>query len=343
MNWKYTIVAAGLTLATSSGAAFADGELHIYNWGNYTSPDLIKKFEAAYNVKVTLTDYDSNDAALAKIRAGGHGFDIVVPSANFVPIWVKEGLLLESRPDQMENFKNVDTKWIDVPWDPGRHYTVPWQWGTTGSVVDTSAYKGDVNTSAIWLDPPDELAGKINVAPEMNDVFYAAIRYVGGTWCTNDKEVLKKVRDKLKAAKPKWIAMDYGLEKFDTNDYDAAFYWNGAAFRARETTPTVRFGFPKEGYSVFMDSVAILKDAKNPENAKLFQNFIMTPENAALISNFATYANGIKGSEKFMRDGLRDAPELNIPAELQAAGGWQEICPAETTEIYSKIWKDLLK
>jgi hypothetical protein len=63
---------------------------------------------------VTITDYDSNDTALAKVRAGGHGFDIVVPSANYVPIWVKEGLLLEARPDQMENFKNVDERWVNV-------------------------------------------------------------------------------------------------------------------------------------------------------------------------------------------------------------------------------------
>ncbi len=108
-------------LLAFAGMAHADGELNIYNWGDYTNPELIKKFEEAHNVKVTITDYDSNDTALAKVRAGGHGFDIVVPSANYVPIWVKEGLLLEARPDQMENFKNVDARWVDVPWDPGRH------------------------------------------------------------------------------------------------------------------------------------------------------------------------------------------------------------------------------
>jgi len=343
MTWKLKTLIAALALCSGAGAAQADGELHIYNWGNYTSPDLIKKFEKTYNVKVTLTDYDSNDTALAKVRAGGHGFDIVVPSANFIPIWVKEGLLLESRPDQMENFKNMDPRWVDVPWDPGRHYSVPWQWGTSGPVVDTAIYKGDINTSAIWLDPPAELVGKIDVVPEMNDVMYSAIKYVGGKWCTDDKAVLKKARDTLKAAKPKWLAMDYGIEKFDTHDYAAAFYYNGAAFRAREVTPTVRFGFPKEGFALFMDSVAVLKDAKNPENAKLFQNFIMDPENAALISNFATYANGIKGSEKFMRAGLKDAPELNIPAEFAAVAEWQEICNPEVNELYTKIWKDLLK
>ena len=97
MKWKLTTALVGMAMLASASIARADGELNIYNWGNYTSPEMIKKFEETYKVKVTVTDYDSNDAALAKVRAGGHGFDIVVPSANFVPIWVKEGLLLESR------------------------------------------------------------------------------------------------------------------------------------------------------------------------------------------------------------------------------------------------------
>lgn len=344
MNWKLTAALAGAALFAAAGAAHAEGELNIYNWGNYTSPEMIKKFEEAYKVKVTVTDYDSNDTALAKVRAGGHGFDIVVPSANYVPIWVKEGLLLESRPDQMENFKHVDDRWVNVDWDPGRHYSVPWQWGLTGSTVDTSVYKGDINTSAIWLDPPTELVGKINVAPEMNDVMFATIRYMGGQWCTDDKELLKKVRDKLLEAKPKWIAMDYGtIEKFASRDYAAAYYWNGAAMRSREQNPDVRFGYPKEGFPFFMDSAAILKDAKNPDNAKLFLNFVMDPENAAMISNFAKYANGIKGSDAFMDPAMKDAPELNVPAEFQAAGEFLKSCAPEVTDLYTRIWTELLK
>ena len=198
-----------LMLAMAVPAA-AEGELNIFNWGDYTNPELVKKFEEKYQVKVTVTDYDSNDTALAKVRAGGHGFDIVVPSASVMPIWISEGLLLESRPDQMENFKNVDAKWVEAPFDPGRHYSVPWQWGTTGVYALKSLYSGDVNTSAIWLDPPPELVGKINVVPEMGDVMSLAIMYMGGEPCSGDKEVLKKVRDKLVEAKPNWISMDYG-------------------------------------------------------------------------------------------------------------------------------------
>jgi spermidine/putrescine transport system substrate-binding protein len=344
MKWKTTAATAVFALFAFAGSAYAEGELNIFNWGDYTSPEMIKKFEDTYKVKVTITDYDSNDTALAKVRAGGHGFDIVVPSANYVPIWVKEGLLLEARPDQMENFKNVDERWVNVPWDPGRHYTVPWQWGLTGIGVNTKVYDGDINTSAIFLDPPKELVGKINVAPEMNDVLFATIKYLGGDWCTHDKELLKKVRDKLVEAKPKWLAMDYSVtEKLPAGDYSAVYYWNGAIMRSRIKNPDIKFGYPKEGFPFFMDSVAILKDAKNVDNAKLFMNFIMDPENAAMVSAFAKYANGIKGSKAFMPADMKDAPELVVPPELEKAGEFLTPCSPEVQQLYTRIWTDVQK
>ena len=343
---KCKLLTAAVALALSAGmsTAQAEGELNIFNWGDYTSPEMIKKFEEAYDIKVTITDYDSNDTALTKIKAGGHGFDMVVPSANYVPIFVKEGLLLEARPDQMENFKNVDEQWIDVAWDKGRKYTIPWLWGMVGIVVDTSKYKGDINTAAIFLDPPEELIGKINVAPEKNDVLYTTIRYLGGEWCTDDKVLLKKVRDKLVEAKPKWIAMDYGtIEKFASRDYAAAYYWNGAAMRSRQKNSDVRFGYPKDGFPFFMDSLAILKDAKNVDNAKLFMNFVMEPENAAMVSEFAKYSNGIKGSGEFMSEELKTAPELTVPDEFKKVGGFLDSCSPEISDLYTRIWTDINK
>ena len=337
-----SVMAAAILL--SAGSAMAAGELNIYNWGDYTSPDMIKKFEEKYKVKVSVTDYDSNDTAIAKVRAGGHGFDIVVPSANFVPIWINEGLLLETRPDQMENFKNVDPKWVDVPFDKGRHYSVPWQWGTTGVIVNTSIYSGDIGTSAIWLDPPKELEGKINVVPEMADIIKLAVMYFGGEPCTSDKELLKKVRDKLIEAKPKWISMDYSNpEKYAKQDIAAGVNWNGWSFRARLLNDKISYGYPKEGYIVWMDNVTVLKDAKNVENAKLFQNFIMDPENAGMISSFARYANGIKGSDAFMPEDMKTANEIVVPPELVEKGQFSLACSPEVTEMHTKIWTDLMK
>lgn len=92
-----------------------------------------------------------------------------------------------------------------------------------------------------------------------------------------------------------------------------------------------------------MDSVAVLADAENVENAKLFQNFVMAPENAALISAFARFANGIQGSEDYMPDDMRDAPEVKIPAALADKGTFVPTCAPEVQKQYADIWAQIVE
>ena len=110
-------LAGAAALMISATAAMAGGELHIYNWGDYTNPKLIEKFTKETGIKVTLDTYDSNETMLAKVRAGGTGYDIVVPSDYTVKIMVEEGMLAETHPNQMPNFKNVKPEFVTVYWD----------------------------------------------------------------------------------------------------------------------------------------------------------------------------------------------------------------------------------
>ncbi len=344
MRPKLAASILAMALFATVGMAQAAGALHLYNWRNYTSPELIAKFEQAHDVEVTVTEYDSIEEALATIRAGGHGFDLVVPPAEHVRILIEEGLLARTRPDRMENFANVAVRWRNPSWDPRRRYSVPWAWGGIGMVVDTAVYGGDIDTSAIVFDPPAELAGKINVAPAMSEIIGLALLYVGARPCTGDEAALSRARDVLVAARPKWRSMDYGIAgTMPRGEIAAAATWSSAALRARSARPSIRFGYPREGYPLWMDSVVVLGDAANADNARLFQNFVMDPENAALISAFAGHANGIDGSEAFLPDDLKAAGEIVVAADAAEAGVFLPVCPEPVNALYTALWAELTK
>jgi spermidine/putrescine transport system substrate-binding protein len=338
--------AAAAALLLAAGTARADGELHIFNWGDDTNPKLVEKFEKQYNLKVTLDSYDSNETMLAKVRAGGSGYDIVVPSDYAVKIMIEEGMLAKTEPNKMANFKNINPKFIDVYWDPGRNYSVPWQTGYTAFTVDTAKYKGDINTLALMFDPPPELAGRINVLDDMNSLFNAGLRYLGLPRCNGNPEDLKKLYDLLTKAKASWRTFDYDtFGKLTSGDVDLSQNWNGYSWRARQQRPSLAFAWPKEGIEGFMDNVTVLKDAPNLENAKLFQNFIMDPENAALITEFARYRDGIVGSDKYLAQldpEFAKAPEINPPPSAPEPE-FVPPCPKEVTDKYNKIWTALKK
>ena len=217
-------------------------------------------------------------------------------------------------------------------------HTIPWQWGSTGVAVNTSAYAGDINTSDIFLDPPPELQGKINVVPEMTDIIGLAIMNAGGEPCTEDLEILRQVRDMLVAAKPHWLSHGLRLARPSCRPTTSWRRRPGTAHPCGRgsTTPPWPYGYPVEGYPIWMDSVALLSDAQNVDEAYEFLNFIMAPENAALISNYARYANGIAGSEEFMDPEMATAPEVVIPEEHRANGRLPaRPARASATELYS--------
>ncbi|MDO5757092.1 MAG: extracellular solute-binding protein [Rhodobacterales bacterium] len=341
MTQAQKLAATVAAAALMAGPALAEGKLNIYNWGNYTNPKLIDKFEKEFNVEVTQDDYDSNEIMLAKVREGGSGYDIVVPSDSTVPVMIEQGLLAEVKPNEMENYSNIDPRWIDVYWDEGRNYTVPWQWGTTSFTVDTAVFDGDINTLALMFDPPEVLKGRINMLNDMGEVINAALRYKGYDRCNSNMDELRDVTELLLSAKKNWRTMDYAtIEKLTSGDVDLSQSYNGAAIRSRAQRPTLQYAYPKEGFTGWMDNVAVLSDAPNMENAKLFVNFIMAPENAAMISNFARYANGIQGSEEFMDEDIRDAPELILPDDAPDPD-FVHPCPQEVTDLYNRIWTKL--
>ena len=334
--------AAALALA---GPAFAEGELKVYHWFEYIPQELVDKFTAETGIAVTIDTYDSNEAMLASLKAGRIGqYDVAVPGDYMVQIMAGEGLLDTFSPDEVPNFGNIAPQWLDVPFDPGRQSSIPYQWGSTSFSVNRDVFEGDIGTLAMIFDPPEELRGKINVLDSQGEVLTLASLYMGIPQCNTDREQLKALSDMLVAAKAHWASFgsDTAKDVLVSGDAAAGMIYNGFSAKARAEGANVEYAYPKEGFVVWMDNVVLLKDAPNRDNALTFMNFLLEPENAAAVTNYAAYTAGVTGVAPFLDAAIAESPENNPPADAPA-GSFIEVCDAETQKLYDAIWTNLKK
>jgi spermidine/putrescine transport system substrate-binding protein len=319
------------------------GVLHIFNWTDYTSPDMLKKFTKETGIKVTLDTYDSNETLLAKLKAGTTGYDIVVPSSDFVKIFVSQGLLQKADVASMANFKNLEERWKTRAWDPQAEYTVPWQWGTTSFIYDTKVYPGPVDSLETLFKPPAVFKGQVGMFGSPSEVINLALIYLGKPVCNSNPPDLKAVNALLEAQKPfvKVYNSDGIEDRMASGETTMHEVWSGDGERARVQRPSLKYVYAKEGGIGWMDNLAIPVGAPDIDNAKKFMNFMMDPENAALESDFAGYQNAVVGSNKFLKPQLAAAPEFNPPADYKIT--FAPGCPPAATKDYDRIWTLLRK
>ncbi len=341
MKTFLTTTALALGLAT---AAAAEGELKIYHWFEYIPQELLDKFAAEYDVKVTMDTFDSNEALLAALKAGKMGsYDVAVPGDYMVKIMGDEGMLDTFAPEEMPNLGNIQDQWMDVDFDPGRKSSIPYQWGSTSFSVNTEVYSGPLDSLGLIFDPPEELKGKINVLDTSGETLTLASLYAGIPQCTGDRAQLKALNDLVQAAKPSWASFgsDVAKDVLVSGDAAAGMIWSGFSAKARAEGAPIQYVFPKEGMIVWMDNVVLLKDAPNRDNALKFMNFLLEPENAAAVTNYAAYTSGVKGVEEFLLPEIANSPESNPPADVK--GVFVQACPEEVQVMYDAIWTNLKK
>lgn len=325
-------------LAAKPAQAADPGVLHIYNWTDYTAPDLIAKFTKETGIKVTIDTYDSNETLLAKLKAGGSGYDIVIVSNDFVPIFISQKLIQPVDAAALPNFKNLDPKWQTREWDPKAEYTVPWQWGTTSFDYDTKLYPGPVDSLATLFKPPAEFGNNVGMFGSPSEVISLALLYMGKPQCNTNPDDLKALVALLQAQKPrvKVYNSDADSDRLISGETTISEIWSGDAFRARSQHPSLKYVYAKEGAIAWMDNLAVPVGAPDAENAKKFLNFMMDPQNAALETNFAGYANAVPGSSAYVTPALANAPEFNPPKDLKMV--FATSCPAKATKDYDRVW-----
>ena len=336
---RATLVAVPMLGAACS--ARAGGELHLYNWTDYTSPALIAKFEKETGVRVTVDTYDSNETLLAKLKSGAGGYDIVVVSSDFVPIFIADKLIQKIEAATMPGFANIEARWQRPTWDKGNDYTIPFDWGVTAFDINTKYVTGPVDSLKTLFEPPAAAKDMVGMLGAPSEVISLAELYLGLSPCETDVAAMKKVSALLEGQGPfvKVYNSDGIIERESSGETWIHQIWNGDAARARDGNPDVKFIFPKEGVVGWMDDLAIPAGASDPDNARLFLQFMLKPENSALSTDFTHYSSPIAGSDAYLDPKIRDAPELKVPADTKIV--FTPTCQEPAIRLMDRVWTKL--
>jgi len=339
------LMASAISLGAMTGGALADGELNLYNWSNYFSPELLERYEKETGTRVTVDNYASEEDLLAKLQAGGGGYDVIFPGTTTLGVMVEKGMLAKIDVNQMENFKNLLPAFTTIAGDEDRTYSAPYMWGTTGFTYDPAMVPGgklEDSWKAVF-EPADELKGNIAMLNEMSDVWNAAAYYTGVSKCTEDPAEAQKILDVLMAQKPhvKLYSNDGTIDRMIAGEVAVHMQWNGAAHRVKAEKPNAVYVYPAEGTTFWTDVIAVPKDAPNLEEAKAFVNWMMSPEVAAAASNYTGYSNAVAGSGEFLKDDLKADPAVNTPAEYNDRLRAFENCSPASKDLREKVWTKL--
>lgn len=340
-----TFAVSAIVLGGLSNSAAADGELRLYNWSNYFAPDLLERFQKETGTKVTIDNYASEDDLLAKLQAGGGGYDVIFPGTTTLGVMVEKGMLAKIDVNKMKNFANLLPSFTTIAGDENREYSAPYMWGTTGFAYDPQMVPGG-KLDESWkevFEPRPELQGKIAMLNEMSDVWAAAAYYLGIDKCTEDAGDAQKILDLLLAQKPyvKVYSSEGTIDRMIAGEVALHMMWNGAAHRVKAKKPQVVYVYPKEGTTFWTDNMAVPKDAPNLENAKVFINWMMTPDVVAQASNYTGYSNAVKGSGEFLKDDLKSDPAVNMPEEYGDRLVGYKACSPKSKDLREKVWTKL--
>ncbi len=333
------LMAAVAVLASATAQAEEEKVLNVYNWADYIAEDTIKNFEKETGIKVRYDNFDSNEALHAKLIAGKTGYDVVVPGSHFAKGQIEAGLLMKLDKSKLPNLKNLDPA-IQAQlakMDPGNDHIVDWMWGYT-----TVGINKEKVAKALGTMPMPDNAWDLVFKPEYvsklkscgvsfldtaSEIMPIALKYIGKDPASKDAEDYKAAGAMLKAIRPSVTRFagsgsDY-IDQMAKGQLCAVVGWSGDIMIAKDKSAKAKKPqqlevlLPKTGGLLFFDVMAIPKDAKHPENAHKWINYIMKPEVHASLTNAVFYANPNKEALKFVKPELaKDAAVFPNEAAL---------------------------
>ena len=319
-------------------------DIVVSNWDGYSAPDIMETFEAATGVKGEMSFHATNEEIMGKVTASkGVGYDVLFVSSPFAEALDKMGLLADIDHSKIPNIKNFYPEAMNLDFDPGNKFQVPYAWGTTGL-----CYRSDLvnETPDSWddlLSPSDDLKGKITMLSTDRWLLAAGLLSLGYSVNETDENKLNEVKEKLISAKKDLLAYDDTTfySKLVSGEAVMTHAWDGWCNYAIWENPDVKYIIPKEGSDLWVDTMVIMKSSKNLDEAHAFINYILDADIAAWTVNNILY----KVPNKAAMDATSEIAESfpNMGMSVDELSGYETLKDVgSSAKLYAKTVSDIL-
>ena len=309
--------AAGLTILPGVGWSAEEAKLNFYNWDTYIGETTLDDFRKATGIEVKMDLFADNDELFAKLREGNPGYDVIVPTNDYVERLLAADMLEPLDHARIPNMANVTPVFLDAAFDPGRRHSLPYMWGTIGIGYRKSKVSAPPDSWKHLYDS-DEYSGHIAMLGDGGTLIGIGLKYLGYSYNETDPMRIREAEELITRQKPhiKAFAEDNGQDLLVSGEVDLTMEWNGDILQVMAEDDDISYAVPKEGGLLWEDSLAIPRGAPHPENAHKFIDFILDAEVGAAIADFIYYATPNEAAKQHLSSEYLDNPAIFPPPSV---------------------------
>jgi spermidine/putrescine transport system substrate-binding protein len=304
-------LAVGLTFLPRLSLSQEEKRLNFYNWDTYIGETTLEDFQAESGIEVQMDLFADNDELFAKLRAGNPGYDLIVPTNDYVERMIQAEMLMPLDHAKIPNMANIDEPFRDAEFDPGRKFSIPYMWGTMGIGYRKSKVEEPIDSWGVVMDS-DKYSGRISLLGDAQNVIGCGLKYLGYSFNSTNPDEIKQVEELLIANKRhiKMFAPDTGQDLLIAGEVDLCQEWNGDILQVMEEDEDLAYVVPKEGTLLWQDCLAIPTGAPHPDNAHAFINYILDAEAGAAIADYIQYATPNAAAKELMDEAYTENPAI---------------------------------
>jgi spermidine/putrescine-binding protein len=314
--------------------------LNVYNWSAYIAPETIPDFEKEFGVRVRYATYESNEEMLAKVFTGNSGWDVVFPTHSRLEAMRASGVLAPIRHEWLGNLDNLAAQFRKPVWDPKLDLGIPYMWNGTGIIYNRAVQPAPTHWADLW---DNRFRGRLTMLDDPEDMLGACLKKLGLSFNASAPGELHRAEHEAIQQKPLLRAYLNAevRDQLVSGDVLAAQLWSTTAQQAIDAASNLAFVYPAEGFPLYCDCAAILRESRRQRLAHQFLDYLLRPQVSAAIAQSMRTATPNLAAQALLPAATRENPTLYPPPEIFARGEWPDTPTPAAQRLRDRIWTEI--